>query len=190
MTLRRHARHRGPARPRIDTSGFLLPKPGDKARAMAIEAAENQARREPSAALRRAVYARDAGVCALCHLDTDALNAEWNVALKADFQQYTCNICGNETKSVPCIHCNAVTCSRSFIHRTAFREKLEALGFTRDFSRKYVGQTLWNADHSLPVVEGGGGLGAENARTLCLRCHTKVTAELAETRAMRRRHAR
>ena len=43
-----------------------------------------------------------------------------------------------------------------------------------------VGQrtSLWDADHIVPVVEGGGECDLLNIRTLCLRCHRKATAEL------------
>lgn len=36
----------------------------------------------------------------------------------------------------------------------------------------------WQADHIVPVVEGGGLCGLENLRTLCTGCHKTVTAEL------------
>jgi hypothetical protein len=36
----------------------------------------------------------------------------------------------------------------------------------------------WEADHIVPVVEGGGLCGLENYRTLCSVCHKKVTAAL------------
>lgn len=42
--------------------------------------------------------------------------------------------------------------------------------------------TLWDMDHILPVVEGGGECGLENLRTLCLWCHAEVTASLNEKR--------
>ena len=32
-------------------------------------------------------------------------------------------------------------------------------------------RTLWDADHILPVAEGGGECDLENIRTLCLLCH-------------------
>lgn len=44
-------------------------------------------------------------------------------------------------------------------------------------------RTLWDADHVLPVSEGGGECDLDNIRTLCLRCHG------AATRALRERHA-
>lgn len=45
----------------------------------------------------------------------------------------------------------------------------------------------WEADHILPVIEGGGLCGLDNYRTLCLSCHRKETAGLAARRAAVRR---
>ena len=39
-------------------------------------------------------------------------------------------------------------------------------------------RSLWDADHILPVAEGGGTCDLDNIRTLCLRCHREVTTEL------------
>jgi 5-methylcytosine-specific restriction protein A len=39
-------------------------------------------------------------------------------------------------------------------------------------------KTLWDADHILPVVEGGGECDLENLRTLCLLCHRQQTLHL------------
>jgi hypothetical protein len=47
-----------------------------------------------------------------------------------------------------------------------------------DFCRR-----LWEADHILPVCEGGGCCGLENYQTLCLRCHKEESALLAKRRA-------
>jgi 5-methylcytosine-specific restriction enzyme A len=41
-------------------------------------------------------------------------------------------------------------------------------------------KSLWDADHILPVMEGGGECDVDNIRTLCLRCHRLVTAHLRE----------
>jgi len=43
-------------------------------------------------------------------------------------------------------------------------------------------RTLWDADHIIPVVEGGGECDLTNIRTLCLKCHRAATAELRERR--------
>jgi 5-methylcytosine-specific restriction endonuclease McrA len=50
---------------------------------------------------------------------------------------------------------------------------LERWGLTR-VSRK----TLWDADHIVPVAEGGGECDLANLRTLCLLCHRQQTREL------------
>lgn len=39
-------------------------------------------------------------------------------------------------------------------------------------------RSLWDADHIVPVAEGGGQCDLGNIRTLCLRCHRQVTADL------------
>jgi 5-methylcytosine-specific restriction endonuclease McrA len=50
---------------------------------------------------------------------------------------------------------------------------LERWGLRR-LSRK----TLWDADHIVPVAEGGGECDLDNLRTLCLICHREQTREL------------
>lgn len=46
-------------------------------------------------------------------------------------------------------------------------------------------RSLWDADHIVPVSEGGGECDLSNIRTLCLICHRRVTAELRARRAAR-----
>jgi 5-methylcytosine-specific restriction enzyme A len=41
-------------------------------------------------------------------------------------------------------------------------------------------KSLWDADHVIPVAEGGGECDLSNMRTLCLRCHRARTAELRD----------
>lgn len=45
---------------------------------------------------------------------------------------------------------------------------------------------LWEADHILPLVEGGSHA-LDNLRVLCVPCHVKVTSELAGRIAKRRK---
>lgn len=97
---------------------------------------------------RQKVWERDEGVCALCGLDTVALEAEW--------------------RSLP------------YLEREDFL-------FERIGVRRSAHYSLWEADHIVPVVEGGGGTGLENLRTLCLRCHRAETAKLARRRALARK---
>jgi 5-methylcytosine-specific restriction protein A len=56
---------------------------------------------------------------------------------------------------------------------------LDKWGLTR-FTRK----SLWDADHILPVAEGGGECDLDNMRTLCLTCHRAQTAELRRRRSI------
>jgi 5-methylcytosine-specific restriction endonuclease McrA len=55
------------------------------------------------------------------------------------------------------------------------QERLAKWGL-RSVNRK----SLWDADHILPVAEGGGECDLQNIRTLCLICHRRVTRELIE----------
>lgn len=51
-------------------------------------------------------------------------------------------------------------------------------------------RSLWEADHIVPVIEGGGECGLENYRTLCQKCHKTVTRELRHRLALRRSEER
>jgi 5-methylcytosine-specific restriction endonuclease McrA len=62
-----------------------------------------------------------------------------------------------------------------------FRAALGAQYCARELNR------YWDADHVVPVVEGGGGCGLENYRTLCIPCHRIETAELRRRLAERKR---
>jgi 5-methylcytosine-specific restriction endonuclease McrA len=44
--------------------------------------------------------------------------------------------------------------------------------------RKLNRRSLWDADHILPVAEGGGECDLDNIRTLCLVCHRRQTRDL------------
>ncbi|RRA49170.1 HNH endonuclease [Acidipila sp. EB88] len=70
------------------------------------------------------------------------------------------------------------------------QQELLATWGLRGLERK----SLWDADHVLPVAEGGGECDLSNLRTLCVHCHRVVTAalrlRLAEARAAVRRVSR
>jgi 5-methylcytosine-specific restriction protein A len=80
-----------------------------------------------------------------------------------------------------CAACG-VDCPAAWRHlkrlRGLARAKMLADWGLRPGSRK----TLWDADHIVPVVEGGGECDLENIRTLCLKCHRGATAELQRRR--------
>lgn len=64
------------------------------------------------------------------------------------------------------------------------QKRMSELGLTS------VDRRLWEMDHIVPVVEGGGSCGLDNLRTLCWRCHRRVTAELRQRLAEQKREAR
>jgi len=68
--------------------------------------------------------------------------------------------------------------------RAEWRALLKRLGFG---NRDYWRRRLWDVDHIVPVVEGGGSCGPEGLRTLCIPCHRSETAKLARKRARQRR---
>ncbi len=84
-----------------------------------------------------------------------------------------CALCGVETEAV------WRTIRRA---RGAGRERMLVEWGIRGTRRK----SLWDADHIVPVSEGGGECDLDNMRTLCLKCHRKVTAALRERARQRK----
>jgi 5-methylcytosine-specific restriction endonuclease McrA len=66
------------------------------------------------------------------------------------------------------------------------REILAEHGYMK--SREFHDQTRWEADHIVPIVEGGK-LDRTNLRTLCRACHKQVTRELRARLAAKRRQS-
>lgn len=66
--------------------------------------------------------------------------------------------------------------------RGTHRERLLGRWGLRRISRK----SLWDADHIVPVAEGGGECDLDNLRTLCLVCHRQQTLELRRRLTARR----
>ena len=67
----------------------------------------------------------------------------------------------------------------------AFAALKRARGARREAGLKFYGmktiasrRSLWDADHILPVAEGGGQCDLDNLRTLCVACHREATARL------------
>jgi 5-methylcytosine-specific restriction enzyme A len=57
-------------------------------------------------------------------------------------------------------------------------------GFDRLARRKWrAARPRWEADHIVPVADGGGECGLENYRLLCRDCHCAVTSGWRKTRA-------
>jgi 5-methylcytosine-specific restriction endonuclease McrA len=112
-----------------------------------------------NATIRRRIFQRDHGICALCGVDCDvlgqALDAEWQRVKQAHTP----------------------------------REQLERAEFRKRYRWFFRRTSCWDADHIVPVVEGGDAA-LENIRTLCVPCHQRVTKELVKRRASHRRRER
>jgi 5-methylcytosine-specific restriction enzyme A len=78
-----------------------------------------------------------------------------------------------------CAHCDLDTIRE---HRKLKRARGDSrVALMRHWGlTKRMRKSLWDADHILPVTEGGGECDLDNIRTLCLRCHRTVTARLHE----------
>jgi 5-methylcytosine-specific restriction protein A len=51
------------------------------------------------------------------------------------------------------------------------------IGIKRKIWKRKHGGGLWDADHIVPVKDGGGQCGMDNLRTLCIKCHKNVTKD-------------
>ena len=115
---------------------------------------------------RALVFQRDRGVCAFCGLEAGRLDA----------------LVEHERRRI-----------RDYVHRNRlhrlFTEPGYALGDASIFARSggilifgqrvpFRSASYWEADHVVPVAEGGGACGLDNLRTLCWRCHPKETGKL------------
>ena len=89
-------------------------------------------------------------------------------------------------------------CAQCGIDTEALRKDKRKLDYRarRQFEKDWGSRrNLWDADHIVPVAEGGGECDLSNMRTLCLLCHRAATANLRarlrDKRARRRqRNAR
>jgi 5-methylcytosine-specific restriction protein A len=116
------------------------------------------------------VYQRDHGVCAMCGADAGAATRALERIRQVDRWDFRLTYAENH--------------ERTSAARSAAFLILDAWGVSEET------RSLWDADHIVPVIEGGGGCGLSNYRTLCVSCHRGETAQLASRRAERRRAAR
>jgi 5-methylcytosine-specific restriction enzyme A len=124
----------------------------------------------------RHVLERDKGVCESCGLDCVALFMEL-LQLRRDDRRARYGERG-AVANIPL---------PSDDQLPRFGARVRELGLPphlADLTRR-----LWEMDHRVPVVEGGGSCGLENLRTLCWACHRRVTAELAKRRARARKQS-
>ena len=119
--------------------------------------------RSDSSYARDQVFKRDKGICCGCDLDTEALKREYLEQREALVREATQDL----------------------------DERYERLGVKLKLQkfrpRNLATEHLWEMDHIIPVVEGGGACGLDNLRTLCLSCHKEESAKLAKRLAEKRR---
>lgn len=96
-----------------------------------------------------------------------------------------------------CAKCGLDTRKLDRILNAAFPERWRGYSWRTEVGRflRQIGipphrAELWDADHIVPVIEGGGGCGLDNYRTLCLWCHKDETAALAKRRAKSRQDSK
>jgi 5-methylcytosine-specific restriction protein A len=82
---------------------------------------------------------------------------------------------------------DAGVCAKCGVDTVALRRDMRRLDFAarRRFLKEWEltersRKSLWDADHIVPVAEGGGQCDLANMRTLCLKCHREVTRALRE----------
>lgn len=139
--------------------------------------------------VRGLVKERDKGVCAGCGVDTREVRARKLSNETKDFYRYL----GYWSR----IGASVILRSEPDWHNSrgdrswhaALMEARERYGLNtwqEEFDRQFE-KSEWQADHIIPVCEGGGQCGLENYRTLCTPCHKQETRELAARRAAARR---
>lgn len=171
-------RHREDGRPICRWCGWPVPK-GRRTWCSQTCIDEYLVRKNPGDARNR-VFRRDRGVCAVCGIDTEsldeALNHLWGRRRRHPYRHRVWEEpSGYEDRDLwP---------GPTEVFET-LKRAMSRLGWTEVLTR-----TLWEADHIVPVVEGGGGCGLDGLRTLCVPCHRAETAELARRRAKARRAA-
>ena len=76
-------------------------------------------------------------------------------------------------------------CAQCAIDTKVLRGEMRKLDYSarRQFLKKWglregSRKSLWDADHIIPVAEGGGQCDLSNMRTLCLLCHREATKAL------------
>jgi 5-methylcytosine-specific restriction protein A len=132
--------------------------------------------RSNPARIRSQVEKRDKGVCALCGLDTtiEQTIARETTALWQWLARRGAEALCNETPGMT--------------WSDAYQEGQRWIDEQRE-ARGWNFEHWWEADHIIPVIEGGGGCDFTGYRTLCIPCHHRETAALAARRAVRRKEA-
>jgi 5-methylcytosine-specific restriction protein A len=105
---------------------------------------------------------------------------EWKIRKSSSYVRY----CLRKRDKGVCALCG-IDCEK--LKKTA-RAVLKDYGrdaywrFAKSFNMPPERKSWWDADHILPVCEGGGECGLDNYRVLCHPCHQAVTKQLQKRR--------
>lgn len=115
--------------------------------------------RSSASVARSRVFKRDGGVCAKCGLNTGRITRILAVLAK-------------RVKAFNWEPCH-------WVNRELHKARLErAREMAARLYRWREGLHMWEADHIVPVAEGGGSSGLDNLRTLCRKCHGQESGAL------------
>ena len=135
--------------------------------------------RSSSSGMRAAVYRRDRGVCAICGCDATKEYRKW-IDARREVRRLTAYLLRDFVIGLWNIRTDI----------TNPPKRAEIRRFMEDMMNRYAPgewtpgrSTGWDADHIVPVCEGGGECSLDNLRTLCQVCHKRETAKLAARRA-------
>ena len=118
---------------------------------------------------RQKTFERDAGVCAECGLNTCYLSMLRTKA-NGSWQRFRL-VLGEKRRWRSEQEC------RSILYRYSALW-VKAIIRYRIPQHLWIHGPLWQSDHILPVVRGGGSCGMQNRQTLCFFCHSiKTNAE-------------
>ena len=131
--------------------------------------------------VRALVKRRDHGICAMCGTDTVAFRAGIETRLTDPLRHWQWWTQKRATETLPLYPTwsNALNAARR-----------ELRSWKQEIEDEWRAHSEWQADHILPVCEGGGQCSLENYRTLCTACHQRATAALAARRAAKARQSR
>ncbi len=111
-----------------------------------------------------------------------ATNPAWARRKVHERDKGVCARCGVDTEKLERI-LSSLTGSCAAEDWTEWRDYRDALQKEMGFTMLH----MWEMDHKVPVVEGGGLCGLEALQTLCIPCHRAETKELATRRAAAKR---
>lgn len=111
--------------------------------------------------MRSAIHARDHGRCRTCKRDCDRM---------LYLSRRLLGLAARDSRWAPAIQ--------------TLRDHWASIGF--HLSRAFSGEHYWEANHIVPVCQGGGLRGPDNYETLCIPCHAAVTRKMHNERRAQR----